>query len=312
MNPESRTTPPLGPPARDRFKRASVVASLALVMASGVVGPSTATAGSVADRATPAPYGGDKCRPGPHHKHRALPDERPDGRHWCEGPTGPRGPRGATGATGAVGPTGHTGRTGPAGPAGRTGPAGHTGRTGATGAVGPTGHTGATGPQGARGATGAPGLLGATGPQGQTGATGATGPCSGIDAAQESPDFEVRVVLSGGKTFAGIRDQRTGETQHFLWTNLSTHPDYPSGGAAGLPCGVAVNAHARKTTLNRIKFDIVTTTGQVWETSCVALTTTHPATLTCADRTGHPKPWLLVARQPALDTANFDALNDGA
>ncbi|MET9898323.1 hypothetical protein [Streptomyces sp. NPDC006446] len=282
MNPESRTTPLLGPPGRDRFKRAGVVASLALVMASGVVGPATATAGGVADRATPAPNGGDKCKPRPHHEHRALPDERADGRNWCKGPTGPRGPKGATGATGALGPVGHTGATGP------------------------------TGPRGEPGATGAPGLLGATGPQGQTGATGATGPCSGIDAAQESPDFEVRIALSGGRTFAGIRDQRTGETQHFLWTNLSTHPDYPSGGAAGLPCGVSVNAHARTTTLNRIKFDIVTTTGQIWETSCVALTTTHPATLTCADRTGHPKPWLLVARQPALDTANFDALNDGA
>ncbi|WP_329299631.1 hypothetical protein OG410_15235 [Streptomyces sp. NBC_00659] len=243
MNPESRTARLLGPPARGRFKRAGVVASLALVTASGVVGPATPADLTPSDRTAAAPDGSDGCRP-----HRPC--------------RGPRGPRGATG------------------PAGPQGPPGQTGATGATGA---------------------------TGPQGETGPVGPTGPCVGIDAAQESADFEIRLALTGGRTYAGIRDQRAGEQQTLLWTDLSARPDYPAGGAAGLPCDVTVNAHNRSETVKRIKFDVITTTGQVWEAACVAFTTTHPATLNCADRTGLPKPWILVARQPTPD-----ALNGGA
>ncbi|MFI0962102.1 hypothetical protein ACH4S8_11960 [Streptomyces sp. NPDC021080] len=255
MNPESRTARPPGPPARGRFKRAGVVASLALVMASGVVGPATPADLSPSDRTRAAPDGPDRCRP------RRLEDRAPvsepsDGARGCRGPRGPRGPQG---------------ETGPAGPQGPVGPAGPTG---------------------------------ATGPRGETGATGPTGPCVAIDAAQESEDFEIRLALTGGRTYAGIRDQRTGEKQTVLWTDLSARPDYPAGGAAGLPCDVAVNAHNRSTTVKRIKFDVITTTGQVWEAACVAFTTTHPATLNCADRTGRPKPWILVSRQPTPDAVN--------
>ncbi|WP_037618792.1 collagen-like protein [Streptomyces aureus] len=250
MNPESRTARPPGPSARGRLKRAGVVASLALAMASGVVGPATpADLGGASGRAQAAPDspngpgGPDRCRP------RRLDDrvtagEPSDGVRGCRGPRGPRG------------------ETGPAGPQGPTGP---------------------------------------SGPRGET---GPTGPCVGIDAAQESEDFEIRLALTGGRTYAGIRDQWTGEKQTFLWTDLSARPDYPAGGAAGLPCDVAVNAHNRSTTVRRIKFDVITTTGQVWEAACVAFTTTHPATLNCADRTGRPKPWILVARQPTPGTVN--------
>jgi hypothetical protein len=251
MNPDSRTARLLGPPGHDRFKRAGVVASLALVMASGVVGPATPATRSASERTTEAAGGSDLCRPR-HHEVQTLPGEPADGR----GCRGPRGPRGATGATGPTGPQGQ------------------------------------------------PGATGATGPQGETGTTGPTGPCVAIDADQASEDFEIRVTLNGGRTYAGIRDQRTGEKQDFLWTDLSGRPDYPAGGAAGLPCDVSVNAHNRNTTVKRIKFDVITTTGQIWEAACVAFTTTHPATLNCADRTGHPKPWILVARQPTPDALN--------
>ncbi|MFB7243022.1 hypothetical protein CW362_22670 [Streptomyces populi] len=246
MNPESRTACLPGPPARGRFKRAGVVTSLTLVMASGVVGPATPADLATSDRTTAAPDGGDRCRP--RRVEEQVPTSEP-----ADGPRGCRGPRGPRGATGPTGPQG------------------------------------------------LPGPTGATGPQGET---GPTGPCVGIDAAQESTDFEIRLALTGGRTYAGIRDQRTGEQQIVLWTDLSGRPGYPAGGAAGLPCDVTVNAHNRSTTVKRIKFDVITTTGQVWEAACVAFTTTHPATLNCADRTGRPKPWILVARQPTPDAVN--------
>ncbi|WP_328555576.1 hypothetical protein [Streptomyces sp. NBC_00358] len=288
MNPESRTVHLLGPPARGRLKRAGVVASLALVMASGVVGSATPADRSASERAPAAPDG-DRCRPAHHHRPQALPGEPGD--HWnaCRGPRGPRGETGATGPTGPQGPPGVTGEDGSPGTAGATG------ATGPTGEVGSPGLAGATGPQGATGAAGASGL---------TGPPGAPGPCLGIDAAQESEDFEIRVALTGGSTYAGIRDQRTGEKEDFLWTDLSGRPDYPAGGAAGLPCDVTVNAHNRTTAVKRIKFDVITTTGQIWEAACVAFTTTHPATLNCADRTGRPKPWILVSRQPTVASVN--------
>ncbi|MGW0968463.1 hypothetical protein [Streptomyces sp. NPDC002516] len=257
MNPQSRTARLPGPPPRGRFKRAGVVASLTLVMASGVAGSATPADLDTSGRVAAAPNGGDRCRP--RRLDDRAPSAEPDGRRGCRGPRGPRG------------------ETGPAGPQGPPGPTGPAGAAGTTGAVGPRGEPGPTGP---------------------------TGPCVALDSAQESEDFEIRLALTGGRTYAGIRDQRTGEKQTVLWTDLTARPDYPAGGAAGLPCDVAVNAHNRSTTVKRIKFDVITTTGQIWEAACVAFTTTHAATLNCADRTGHPKPWILVSRQPVRDAVN--------
>lgn len=129
MRPDCRTGSTLGPlPRRDRWMVGGTIASLVLVLASGVVSPAAATAQSVpAARVTVAD--GDKCQDGAHH-HK------------------PKHPRCGKGATGATGPTGPTGATGPAGPTGATGPAGPTGATGATGTTGPAGPTGATGPAG--------------------------------------------------------------------------------------------------------------------------------------------------------------------
>jgi hypothetical protein len=132
------------------------IASLALVLATGVAGPAAASAQSVGVRvSTSGRAGGDDCE-------RKLPPTTP---HWTtayggechQGPTGPQGPQGATG------PTGPKGDTGAMGPQGATGPQG---LQGATGPTGPKGDTGAMGPQGLQGATGTAGAQGATGPTG--------------------------------------------------------------------------------------------------------------------------------------------------
>ncbi|MFE7934445.1 hypothetical protein ACFU6S_38155 [Streptomyces sp. NPDC057456] len=373
--------------ARHRCKQAGMVASLAVVLAAGVISPAAAAARSVTDRVqTELPSLGDKCKPGhhkpEHHKSRAI---EAGGNDKCQGPTGPtgpkgpKGPKGDKGATGATGPTGATGAqgeqgdqgdpgdmgdtgatgatgatgrpgihgatgatgatgrpgihgvTGATGATGRPGIHGVTGATGATGADGATGATGATGTNGVDGATGATGATGAdgvdgatgatgatgtngvdgaTGPTGATGATGATGPCSDIDAAQDSDNFELRVALTGGHTFAGIHDLRGIAPRPFLWTDLSTHANYPAGGVdangrdVGFVCGAAVNGHSANAG-NPIKFDVVTTTGQVWETTCVAVGGTNPATLNCNDLvTGLPNPWTKVVLQPLANVIN--------
>ncbi|MET7488808.1 hypothetical protein [Streptomyces sp. NPDC005538] len=254
-SPEFRTAA-LGPLARDRFKKAGMVASLGLVLAAGAVDPAAAAARSVTDGAPAATgHGGDHCKPGHHHKTAAT---EAGGKGDCKGPTGPTGPKGATGATGPTGPAGVTGPTGP------------------------------TGPQG---------------DHGSTGPTGATGPCSDIDAQQDSNNFELRVALTGGHTYAGIHDLRGTNARPFLWTDLSTHANYPAGGAVGLPCGVAINGHSANTGAP-IKFDVMTTTGQVWETTCVEVNSTNPATLNCNNAMGVPIPWTKVTLQPSPGAVN--------
>ncbi|MFF3888931.1 collagen-like protein [Streptomyces sp. NPDC001914] len=197
--------------------------------------------------------------------------------------------------------------------------AGVTGATGATGAQGTTGATGATGPTGTQGAAGTSGATGATGPTGPTGAagsaginglsgaTGAIGPCTTVDSAQESNDFELRAVLTAdGKAYAGIRDQRSNETQNFLWTELSNHPGYPATTPVSRPCGISVNGHGQNAS-SPVKFSIVTTAGQVLETTCVARTSTHPATLVCTDANNALIPWTPVTLQPATGAVNGGA-----
>ncbi|MDV7223294.1 hypothetical protein R5A26_45985, partial [Streptomyces prunicolor] len=119
MNPEFPTASPLGPLARDRFRKAGMVASLALVLASGVAAPATAAARSVTDRPRAAAgNGGDHCKPAQHHKSRVT---EGGGKGDCKGPTGPTGPKGPKGDKGATGATGPKGPTGPTGPTGATG-----------------------------------------------------------------------------------------------------------------------------------------------------------------------------------------------
>jgi hypothetical protein len=239
MRPEFGPYSLLGPVARHRCKQAGMVASLAVVLAAGVISPAAAAARSVTDyaRAEATPSGGDKCKPS-HHKPRAGEAVTND---QCKGPTGPRG---------------------------------------------------ATGPKGTTGATGA---------------TGATGPCSDIDAYQVADDFELRVALSGGRTYAGIRDLRATEPHDFLWTDLSLHAGYPAGQddangrTVGFACGASINTHSENDS-DPIKIDVITTVGGVWETTCAANVNTHPATLDCG--IVPPNPWVLVNRQPAANQTN--------
>ncbi|MFG2373593.1 hypothetical protein ACGFY9_19220 [Streptomyces sp. NPDC048504] len=276
MNPEFPTSSPLGPLARDRFRKAGTLASLALVLAAGVASPAAAAARSVTDQPKAAAgRGGDHCKPNHHHKSRVT---EAGGKGDCKGPTGPTGPKGPKGDMGA------TGATGPKGPTGATGATGAQGQPGLPGATGPTGPTG---PQGAQGATGATGAQGTTGATGSAGPTGATGPCADIDGFQDQQVYEVRGAVSGTITYAGIRDVRPDENHTMRWTDLSTLMGYPNGGTNGFACGVSVNEHSQGgTALAGIKYDVITTTGLVFETICTESHAANtPAALTC------PGPW---------------------
>ncbi|MBW8740753.1 MAG: hypothetical protein JF621_27815 [Streptomyces turgidiscabies] len=260
MSPEYRTRSLLGPLARDRFKKAGMTASLALVLAASVASPAAAAVRGMGDHATGASRyssgGKDKCKQqGP--KHRVTLSPAQGGKDKCQGPTGPTGPKGATAATGATGAQGQTGATGPTGP---------------------------TGPQGV------------TGPQGNTGATGTAAPCSDIDAHQNRGAFELRAALTNGRYYAGIRDLR-GSTPAppFLWTDLTDRTGYPDSAATGFACGASVNAQQAS---ERIKFDLITTIGTVYEIRCDQVLSTSRATLSCDDA------WTQLLNTPTTGAVN--------
>ncbi|MEV0734645.1 hypothetical protein AB0I51_01485 [Streptomyces sp. NPDC050549] len=171
---------------------------------------------------------------------------------------------------------------------GPTGPTGPKGDKGATGPTGPTGPQGATGPQGLPGTPGA------------TGATGAAAPCSDIDAYHPQGNVEYRSVLTNGRYYAGIRDLTGSEANPMLWTDLTNHTGYPAGGAAGQPCGTAVSEHPTST---GVQFDVLTTTGRVYEITCAFdANGPDPAILNCGTNTGNV--WAEMNRRPATDAVN--------
>ncbi|WP_405891302.1 hypothetical protein OG427_38140 [Streptomyces sp. NBC_00133] len=136
MSPANRTGSRLGPlPRRANWTTGCAIASLALVLAAGLVSPVAVAAQSMGEgvSVSSGPGGGDdNCRDG---------SDR-GGKDKCR--RGPTGATGATGPTGPTGPTGGPGPTGPTGPTGATGPTGPTGSTGATGPAGPTVNVGAS------------------------------------------------------------------------------------------------------------------------------------------------------------------------
>ncbi len=80
----------------------------------------------------------------------------------------------------------------------------------------------------------------------------------------------------------------------FLWTDLSNLPNYPS-----TACGVAINEHSNGP--NSVKIDVLTTSGQVWETTCSETSSPPPPPihpiLTCTS------PWVLQ-HSPTPDAVN--------
>ncbi|WP_051806851.1 collagen-like protein [Streptomyces sp. NRRL F-2664] len=133
------------------------------------------------------------------------------------------------------------------------------------------GQRGPTGPRGPRGPQGEDGQDGATGP------TGPTGPslCLDIDAVRDNADREFKAVIPGdGNTYAGVRELSAGGATvgPWIWYDLTTNPmgNYPAGA-----CGVAISHQA-----NRLAVEVVTQTGQIWETFCTVNPGT-PDTLTC-------------------------------
>ncbi|MEU9008408.1 hypothetical protein AB0D12_01180 [Streptomyces sp. NPDC048479] len=125
MSPDNRTGAVLGPlPPRDKWLAGSTIASLALVVAAGVISPVAAAAQSLGERVS--------ASSGPSGVVDACTDvSQLGGNDNCKrgatGPTGPTGPTGAQGVPGTPGgPTGPTGGLGPTGPAGPAGAGGTT------------------------------------------------------------------------------------------------------------------------------------------------------------------------------------------
>ncbi|MFF3456309.1 hypothetical protein ACFYXH_18675 [Streptomyces sp. NPDC002730] len=120
MIPDNRTGSVLEPlPRRDKWLAGSTIASLALVVAAGVISPVAAAAQSTGERVS--------ASSGPGGVLDACTDvSQRGGKDNCKrGATGPTGPTGAQGVPGTPGgPTGPTGAQGVPGPTGPTGPAG--------------------------------------------------------------------------------------------------------------------------------------------------------------------------------------------
>ncbi|MFF1263488.1 MULTISPECIES: hypothetical protein [unclassified Streptomyces] len=248
MSPEYRSPSLLGPLARDRFRKAGMVASLALVLAAGVLSPAGAAAQTVARHASEASrHGGDDhCKGDSSRSHRPLGVEANGDNGKGDGEC-----KGATGATGAKGDTGATGATGLKGDTGATGATGLKGNTGATGKAGANGINGINGTNGTNGINGTKGATGATGAKGDTGATGA-GPLTGYEVVTQQ--FPV-VVGSFTQPFATPcpAGKRVVGGGYFLsspnqgWEVVRDAPDNGSGAAWTV---AIINHNATGSTVN--------------------------------------------------------------
>ncbi|RST06167.1 collagen-like protein [Streptomyces sp. WAC07149] len=224
----------------------------------------------------------------------------PQGETGAQGPAGAQGPRGETGATGAQGPQGETGAQGPVGaqgPRGETGATGAQGPQGDTGAQGPQGETGATGaqgPQGETGATGAQGPQGETGAQGPAGAqgpVGPTGPCVDVSTSWDEDEVKYKaVLLPNGTALAGVYDFNAPNPMRpaYTWYNLSGN----STGYPPNPCGITIAE-----TGNDVIVEVVTTTGEIYETTC-AVERGEPDHLVCPTQ----RVWTPAVPQPPGST----------
>ncbi|MER5714766.1 hypothetical protein [Streptomyces sp. NPDC002132] len=298
-------TPPscLGPSARAGFRKAGLAATLALLLAAGAAGPAAATAGTPAGpAATSAVTPADPCEPTaprPAHEKPGQAKPSPHKPHQTKpGPAKPATHKPATHKPGTAGPAGHKPhqtKPGPAKPAthkpGSTQPVSH--RPGQTkpgpakpGTVTAASHKpGRTKPGPAKPAFHTPrdaasrsgrGDKECKDPKGeyghghgQTGPAapgGARVPCSDIDALRAEAGVEYRGVLTGGRYYAGVRDIAGDGDRPMLWTDLTGNEGYPTGNkGSGLPCAAAVSGLAETDT---VAFDVLTTTGRVYEITC--------------------------------------------
>ncbi|MFJ3922411.1 hypothetical protein [Streptomyces sp. NPDC090022] len=294
VSPEDRTRSSLGPlPRRGRWLAGGTLASVALVLA-GVTFPAVAAPSLASPQ--------DKRCKSSHHKPEHYDDddkakkaaakkpakkatkraaEAPAQQQMsydkCKvGPTGPRGPKGDRGPRGPQGEQGDQGDPGEQGRRGPTGPTGPQGDPGEQGRRGPTGPTGPQGEQGPRGFTGP------TGPQGEP------GPCSDVDAVVVGgiEGHEVKSVLTGGRTYVGLRE--LSPTTNWIWYDLTDtespdgRPTYPRSA-----CATAVSAAD-----GIVHVEVLTREGEVWETLCRINTTTNPDSLTCNEQ------WSRLPSQP--------------
>lgn len=99
--------------------------------------------------------------------------------------------------------------------------------------------------------------------------------CSDIGAQEVPGPYDIRAALTGGRYYAGIR---TTTNPVFLWTDLSTRTNYPNSATTGFPCAASIT---QPNAGQRIKLDLITTTGSVYEILCDETPNNIPTGLTC-------------------------------
>jgi hypothetical protein len=107
-------------------------------------------------------------------------------------------------------------------------------------------------------------------------------------------DAQETAASKNGKVLIGVQKLDPAPSpagSGFTWTDLSTHPGFPGGA-----CGVADVVHGKDLIIK-----MITSTGDVWETSCGI---NGAGDLDCNQRTGGAaNPWVKVATQPAPASA---------
>ncbi|MFF3215655.1 hypothetical protein ACFYYB_34135 [Streptomyces sp. NPDC002886] len=112
----------------------------------------------------------------------------------------------------------------------------------------------------AQGCTGPRGPQGPKGPKGDRGPAGPPGPCVSVDVvAGLAPGSEYSAAITRGKAFVGYRPSLTGAP---IWRDLTgpVTPGYPRNA-----CSIAV-----KLAGERVYVKVLTTAGDLYETSCTA------------------------------------------
>ncbi|MFD9336262.1 hypothetical protein ACFWBF_17900 [Streptomyces sp. NPDC060028] len=131
------------------------------------------------------------------------------------------------------------------------------------------------------------GARGPAGPPGPPGPPGAAGPCVDISTSWDEAEVKYKAVLApNGTAWAGVYDFNAPNPMvpAFTWYDLTTGAtNYPAS-----PCGITIAE-----TSNRVIVEVVTTGGQVFETTC-PVTRGEPDRLACPN----PVVWTPANPQP--------------